>query len=85
LSLGLLNGLAGALLLVVFENEAYAAQYRIGTTLLEQRFVLLPILGVAPFLLPRYPRCFRVPMICPESRTLPQDGWRERPLPRLSA
>jgi len=75
-ALGLLNGLAGALLLALFEYKLYAAPYRIGTSLLEQGFVLLPILGVAPFLLPRL---LDVPRLddLPESRTLPP-GWITR-------
>jgi uncharacterized protein involved in response to NO len=74
--LGLLNGIAGALLLALFENEAYSTQYRIGAALLGQGFVLLPILGVAPFLLPRL---LDVPGSddLPESRTLPP-GWMAR-------
>jgi uncharacterized protein involved in response to NO len=75
-ALGLLNGIAGALLLAVFEYKLYAAQYRIGGALLEQGFVLLPILGVAAFLLPRL---LDVPHAndLPESRTLPP-GWISR-------
>ena len=75
-ALGLLNGFAGALLLALFENKVYSAPYRIGASLLEQGFVLLPILGVAPFLLPRLldlPRADELP----ESRTLPP-GWITR-------
>jgi hypothetical protein len=63
-------------LLALFEYKLYAAPYRIGTSLLEQGFVLLPILGVAPFLLPRL---LDVPRLddLPESRTLPP-GWITR-------
>jgi uncharacterized protein involved in response to NO len=74
--LGLLNGLAGALLLGLFENEAYSTQYRIGAALLGQGFVLLPILGVAPFLLPRLLDAPGSDDL-PESRTLPP-GWMAR-------
>jgi uncharacterized protein involved in response to NO len=72
-ALGLLNGFAGALLLALFENKIYSAQYRIGASLLEQGFVLLPILGVAPFLLARL---LDLPSTdeLPESSTLPP-GW----------
>jgi uncharacterized protein involved in response to NO len=75
-ALGLLNGFAGALLLALFENEAYSLQYRIGASLLEQGLVLLPILGVAPFLLARL---LDLPSIDgqPESRALPP-GWITR-------
>ncbi len=75
-ALGLLNGLGGALLLALYENEAYSAQYRIGAMLLEQGFVLLPILGVAPFLLPRLLDISREDDL-PESRALPP-GWMPR-------
>ena len=70
--LGLLNGLAGAILLALFVNEAYSVQYRIGAALLEQGFVLLPILGVAPFLLVHLLNLPRADL--PESRKLPP-GW----------
>ena len=72
-ALGLLNGFAGALLLALFENKVYSVQYRIGASLLEQGFVLLPILGVAPFLLARL---LDLPSVdeLPESRALPP-GW----------
>lgn len=75
-ALGLLNGFAGALLLALFENKVYSAQYRIGALLLEQGFVLLPILGVAPFLLARL---LDLPSVdeLPESRALPP-GWIAR-------
>ncbi len=52
-ALGLLSGLVGALLLACFEQEAYSVSYRVGAALLEQGFVFLPILGVAPFFLAR--------------------------------
>ena len=50
--LSLVNGLAGTVLLALFENEAYSVPYRIGAALLQQGFPLLAILGVAPFMLP---------------------------------
>ncbi|MGZ4983701.1 MAG: NnrS family protein [Chthoniobacterales bacterium] len=52
-ALGLLNGLVGASLLAFSEKEAYSTQYHLGALLLEQGFILLPILGVAPFFIPR--------------------------------
>jgi uncharacterized protein involved in response to NO len=75
-ALGLSNGFAGALLLTLFENRVYSAPYRVGASLLEQGFVLLPILGVAPFLLPRL---LDLPSVddLPESRALPS-GWIAR-------
>lgn len=74
-ALGLLNGLVGAILLGLFENQLYATPYRIGATFLEQGFVLLPILGVAPFLLPRLLN-ISLPER-PESPALPP-GWKRR-------
>jgi len=71
--MGLLNGVAGASLVMIFENQAYSKAYRIGLTFLEQGFVLLPILGIAPFLLPRLLGSSPSNDL-PESRTLPP-GW----------
>jgi uncharacterized protein involved in response to NO len=55
------------------EDAIYSDTYRIGAAMLEQGFVLLPILGIAPFLLPRL---LNIPPSddLPESRTLPP-GW----------
>lgn len=74
-ALGLLNGFVGALLLALFEDKLYSAQYRIGAALLEQGFVILPILGVAPFLLAHLLGTPRPDL--PESRKLPA-GWMPR-------
>jgi uncharacterized protein involved in response to NO len=52
-ALGLLNGLFGAILVALSENAVYSVTYRIGAALLEQGFVLFPILGVAPFFMRR--------------------------------
>lgn len=72
-ALGLCNGMMGAILVAFFENKVYSAPYRLGALFLEQGFVLLPILGVAPFLLPRL---LGIPPAdgLPESRALPP-GW----------
>ena len=75
-ALGLLNGVIGALLLAFYQNELYAAGYRIGASLLEQGFVLLPILGVGPYLLARLLNISRADAL-PESRVLPA-GWMPR-------
>ena len=72
-ALGLLNGVIGALLLALYQDELYAAPYRIGASLLEQGFVLLPILGVGPYLLARLLNISRADDL-PESRVLPP-GW----------
>jgi uncharacterized protein involved in response to NO len=75
-ALGILNGAIGALLLALYENELYATPYRIGASLLEQGFVLLPILGVGPYLLARLLNIARADAL-PESRVLPP-GWLPR-------
>ena len=75
-ALGLLNGVIGALLIAIYENKLYAAPYRIGASLLEQGFVLLPMLGVAPYLLARLLNISRSDAL-PESRVLPP-GWLPR-------
>ena len=72
-ALGLLNGLFGAILVALSENAVYSITYRIGAALLEQGFVLLPILGVAPFLLPRLLNVAQSNDL-PESPKLPP-GW----------
>ena len=75
-ALGLLNGIAGALLLALHEDRLYALPYRIGASLLEQGFVLLPILGVGPYLLARLLNVSRADSL-PESGVLPR-GWLPR-------
>jgi uncharacterized protein involved in response to NO len=52
-ALGLLNGLIGSILVALFEDRIYSPAYRVGVALLEQGFVLFPILGVAPFFMRR--------------------------------
>ncbi len=75
-ALGLLNGVSGALLLARFHNELYSVSYRVGANLLEQGFVLLPMLGVGPYLLSRLLNISRLDAL-PESRVLPP-GWMPR-------
>ena len=75
-ALGLLNGVIGALLLAIYQNELYSAPYRIGASLLEQGFVLLPILGVGPYLLARLLNVSRADEL-PQSRVL-SSGWLPR-------
>ncbi len=75
-ALGLLNGVIGALLLAIYQNELYSAPYRMGASLLEQGFVLFPILGVGPYLLARLLNISRAEAL-PESRVLPP-GWLPR-------
>ena len=51
--LGLLSGVIGCALLVSSEGELYSRTYQIGNGLLNQCFLLLPVLGVAPFFVRR--------------------------------
>ncbi len=52
--LGILNGIAGTALIIWSEATNFApAFYRIGSSFLNLGFVLLPLLGVAPFFLRR--------------------------------
>jgi uncharacterized protein involved in response to NO len=51
--LGLLSGIAGAALLAWSENAQYTRAYQFGGSLLNGCFVLLPVLGVAPFFIGR--------------------------------
>jgi len=52
-ALGLLSGIAGAALLAWSENAQYTRSYQFGGSLLNGCFVLLPVLGVAPFFIGR--------------------------------
>jgi uncharacterized protein involved in response to NO len=52
-ALGLLSGIAGAALLAWSEDAQYSSAYQFGSGLLNGCFVLLPILGVAPFFIDR--------------------------------
>ena len=75
-ALGLLNGFFGAILVALSENAVYSVTYRIGAALLEQGFVLFPILGVAPFFTRRLLGMSR-PDDLAESPRLPP-GWITR-------
>ncbi len=50
-ALGLINGVVGAGLLAYAETAQYSRAYQFGSALLNECFVLLPMLGVAPFFL----------------------------------
>jgi uncharacterized protein involved in response to NO len=50
---GLLSGIIGAALLAYSEEAQYSSAYQSGSALLNECFVLLPILGVAPFFIGR--------------------------------
>jgi uncharacterized protein involved in response to NO len=51
-ALSLINGLAGTVLLALFEDQSYSVSYRLGSAFLQQGFPLLAIIGIAPFMLP---------------------------------
>jgi uncharacterized protein involved in response to NO len=74
-ALGLLSGIAGAALLAWSEDAQYSSAYQFGSGLLNGCFVLLPILGVAPFFIGRL---LELPgSDLPESRVFsPQWKWR---------
>lgn len=71
-ALGLLSGIGGAALVAYAEAAQYSRAYQCGSALLNQCFVLLPILGVAPFFLGRLLDLPRPDL--PESRAFPP-GW----------
>jgi uncharacterized protein involved in response to NO len=71
-ALGLLSGIGGAALLAYAETAQYSHAYQFGSALLNQCFVLLPILGVAPFFLGRLLDLPRPDLA--ESRAFPP-GW----------
>jgi len=50
-ALGMLSGIVGAALLAWSEDAQYTRTYQFGSALLNECFVLLPVLGVAPFFL----------------------------------
>ena len=52
-ALGILSGMVGAALMAWSEEAQYARSYQFGSALLNECFVLLPVLGVAPFFIGR--------------------------------
>jgi uncharacterized protein involved in response to NO len=48
-ALGLISGIAGAVLVAYSETAQYSRAYQFGSALLNQAFALLPVLGVSPF------------------------------------
>jgi hypothetical protein len=50
---GMLSGIAGSALVAWSEEAQYAFAYQFGSSLLNECFVLLPVLGVAPFFIGR--------------------------------
>ena len=52
-ALGLISGIGGAALVAFAETAQYSRAYQFGSALLNECFVLLPVLGVAPFFIRR--------------------------------
>jgi len=52
-ALGLVSGIVGAILVAWSEDAQYSREYQFGSALLNECFVLLPVLGVAPFFIGR--------------------------------
>ena len=52
-ALGILSGIVGAALVAWSEDAQYSIAYQAGSALLNECFILLPILGVAPFFIGR--------------------------------
>jgi uncharacterized protein involved in response to NO len=74
-ALGLISGIAGAVLVAYSETAQYSRAYQFGSALLNQAFVLLPVLGVSPFFIRRL---LNTPMPdLPESRGLPP-AWNRQ-------
>ena len=71
-ALGLLSGIGGAALVAYSAGAQYSRSYQFGSALLNEVFVLLPILGVAPFFIGRLLDLPRPEL--PESRN-PPPGW----------
>jgi uncharacterized protein involved in response to NO len=72
---GLVSGIAGAVLVAFSEDAQYAWAYQFGGALLNQCFVLLPVLGVAPFFIARL---LDLPAAeLPESRAFPAEWMRQ--------
>lgn len=73
--LGLLSGIAGAALTAWSEEAQYSFPYQFGSALLNECFVLLPVLGVAPFFIGRL---LDLPSSnLPESREFPAEWKRQ--------
>jgi hypothetical protein len=74
-ALGLVSGIAGATLVAYSETAQYSRTYQFGSALLNECFVLLPVLGVGPFFIARL---LDLPMPdLPESRALPP-RWKQQ-------
>jgi len=74
-ALGMLSGIAGAALVAWSEEAQYSFAYQFGSALLNECFVLLPVLGVAPFFIGRL---LDLPSSnLPESRAFPPKWKRQ--------
>ncbi len=73
--LGLLSGISGAALVACSETAQYSGLYQFGSALLNQAFILLPVLGISPFFLARLLDLPQPDL--PESRAFPP-GWFRR-------
>lgn len=72
-ALGMISGVVGAGLVAYAEAAQYSRAYQLGSALLNECFVLLPILGVAPFFIGKL---LDLPSSnLPESRAFPLE-WR---------
>jgi uncharacterized protein involved in response to NO len=72
-AMGLVSGIAGAVLVACSEAAQYSRIYQFGSALLNECFVLLPVLGVAPFFIARLLDSPASEL--PESRALPLE-WK---------
>jgi uncharacterized protein involved in response to NO len=70
--LGFLCGISGAALVAYSESAQYSGLYQFGNALLDQGFILLPVLGISPFFLARLLELPQPDL--PESRAFPA-GW----------
>jgi uncharacterized protein involved in response to NO len=74
-ALGLVSGIIGAALVAYSETAQYSRAYQFGSALLNEAFVLLPVLGVVPFFMRRL---LDLPTAeLPESLSLPP-AWKRQ-------
>lgn len=74
-ALGLISGIVGATLVTYSEAAQYSRAYQFGNALLNECFVLLPVLGVAPFFIARL-LDLPTPDL-PSSRVIPPEWKRQ--------
>lgn len=73
--LGIVSGIVGAGLVAFSEAAQFSRSYQFGSALLNQGFILLPVLGVSPFFLGRLLELPQPDL--PESRAFPPDWLRQ--------